>query len=75
MMLSISYVVYSVNYLIYLLIATRTIRLENIALNHVSLGFTVYNNHMHVSLLYNNHLCPRILPWSQVVIDHKSQAT
>ena len=64
MMLSISYLLYSVNYLVCLLITTKTIRLENIIM-HVSLGFTVYNNHP----------CPRAPPWSQVLIEHKSQAT
>ena len=30
---------------------------------------------MHVSPgIFNNYPCPRALPWSQVVIDHKSQA-
>ena len=32
---------------------------------HASLGFMVYNN----------HTCPWVHPQSQVVIDHKSQAT
>ena len=54
---------FPINCLVCLLITTRIIRLENIM--HVSLGFTVYSNYP----------CPRAPPLSQVVIEHKSQAT
>ena len=59
MMVPISYLVYNVNYLVCLLI-TKAIRLENITM-YVSLGFTVYNNHS----------CPWVPPWSQVLIEHQ----
>ena len=58
MMLPISYLAYSVNYFVCMLITTRTIRLENITHN---LGFTVYNNHP----------CPQAPPWSQMLMEHQ----
>ena len=46
MMFPISYLVYSVNYLVCLLITQQgTIRSESITQMHVGLGFMVYNNH------------------------------
>ena len=63
MMLSVSYLLYSVNYLVCLLITTRIIRLENICMLVWDLWFTI------------NHPCPRAPPRSQVLIEHKSQAT